>query len=413
MLAAYFDHALEEGSEKWAETCRQWAEQMKVKFVSASAGNVLKYSSNVEAMSRKLRYRWLASLGKPGDTVLTAHHADDQAETFLSQMFRGGDFAQLAGIHSSRPILRGSEIRLARPLLDFCKQDLKDYACAKGLDWIEDPSNLRNDADRNFLRNRVMPALYARGSITSQRLAHASDCCRRIALGRAQRASETVDRLLDPQARGVVCEADPLNLSSIGFDDQDLVLELLRSWLHRSGRGSPTGKQLVCFFEQAASSSTGYAELSLKGEKIRYFDNKVYLTSSLEAALPGPGAVCWKKGIGNLLKVGIDVNWIQSDAGFNRKWMLPNNSLELAWHCGRKLINLPGTSSSSMIRKMQQSKRVPAWERRLIPCVLHHGNIVWVHGIGITAACGASLDRKSSRVVPEFVRASHASLNTA
>jgi len=390
VIAAHYDHGIEENSENWVENCRHWAGQLGVEFVSSSAGDTLKNTANVEALGRELRYRWLACLADPDGVVVTAHHADDQAETFLNRMFRGGDFSQLAGIRSSRPILHGSSVQLIRPLLDFTKQQIQCYAKRHGLDWLDDPSNARNDADRNYLRNCLLPAFYSRGRITRERLIQATVYCRQISQNYERSLSKIFSEVAVSDARSVLCLADPIDLSNIGLDDALLIFGLTRFWLHQSGCSSPTDKQLNCLLEQMKSSSSGYAELSLNKARIRYFDRKLYFTRSIETEIPGPGIVSWKEGVEKLEELGIHLRWLKSDSGLAESWFNPSTRLEFAWQCGQKMVRLPGRSASSMIRKLQQLHRIPSWERRLMPCILHDGHIVWVYGLGLVSESGSS-----------------------
>ena len=399
VVAAHFDHGLEDGSAGWLESCRHWAGLMGVEFVSESAGGRLVSCPNLEAASRELRYGWLARLGESGDTVMTAHHADDQAETFLGQVFRGADFPQLAGIHPSRPIVHRSTVRLVRPLLDFSRQEIEDYAIGNGLDWIEDPSNRRNDVNRNFLRNRLLPTLYARGRITRQRLVEGAEYCRKIAERDGRLLSEAVDGLIERSGRTLLCRTDPIHVPREGFEDQELLRRLVRFWLHASGRPSPTDRQLEVLFGQASGGSTGYAEISLKGERVRYFDRKFYLTGTVRLAMPD-GTRSWKDGMRYLGENGIGMKWVDSEAGLDRRWLSGEADLKFAWHCGRKRIRLPGKSTSSMIRKIQQRNRVPPWERLMIPCILHRDRIGWAHGVG--AASGYESQVPETGIKPIF-----------
>ncbi|MCY4148535.1 MAG: tRNA lysidine(34) synthetase TilS [Gammaproteobacteria bacterium] len=405
LVAAHYDHGLEKNSKQWIEACRQWAEQFQVEFISSSAGNILKSKKNVEARSRDLRYCWLARLAEPGGVVLTAHHADDQAETFLNRMFRGGDVAQLAGIRPERPILYGSPVQLARPLLGFSKNQIQAYAIEKGLDWIDDPSNARNDADRNYLRNRLLPVLYGRGRVTRERLIEASEFCRQISQSYERSLTGQLSKIVECGKRSVLCLADPVNLSKVDLDDESLIFGLMRLWLHQSGRPSPTDRQMKSFLRQVKNSSTRYAELPVEGGQIRCFDRKIYLTRSFDTDIPGSGIVSWDEGIAKLQEIGIALRLVKSDSGLPQSWIIPAARLDFAWHCGHRMIKLSKRPTSSMIRKLQQSHRIPPWERRIIPCIFYRGRIVWVHGVGTTADCD-SPDTPGQRLLPCLNQAS-------
>ena len=94
----------------------------------------------------------LATQPKPV-ILLTAHHANDQAETILMHLFRGTGIHGLTGI----PMRRKDVLNLARPLLNFSKKEIKEYAKANGLSYVEDSSNEKDDYSRNFIRNTIMP----------------------------------------------------------------------------------------------------------------------------------------------------------------------------------------------------------------------------------------------------------------
>ena len=91
--------------------------------------------------------------------VLTAHHADDQAETVLFRMARGSGIAGLAGMARMASF---DHLALFRPLLDVPKQALVDFCRHRNLEPIEDPSNRDTKFARVRLR-KLTPALAAEG----------------------------------------------------------------------------------------------------------------------------------------------------------------------------------------------------------------------------------------------------------
>ena len=92
--------------------------------------------------------------GSPRGHIAVAHHADDQAETILLNLFRGSG---LKGMGGMRPV-RGSIIR---PLLMEERGEILDYLHDRGLSFETDSTNLENDHTRNYLRNEILPALKA------------------------------------------------------------------------------------------------------------------------------------------------------------------------------------------------------------------------------------------------------------
>ena len=112
--------------------------------------------SSSESTARSARYQWMREQIEPGSILMTAHHQQDRAETFLFNLMRGAGSAGLSSLRPSRPFYNA---RLARPLLEFSKNDVLQYAQDQNLQWIEDPSNEDTSYSRNDIRKNVVPTL--------------------------------------------------------------------------------------------------------------------------------------------------------------------------------------------------------------------------------------------------------------
>lgn len=111
-------------------------------------------NGNIQENARELRYsffNYLLDESGQGFIVL-AHHGNDQAETILHRFFRGGMFPALRGMKALRD-------NVLRPLLEFNREDIEQYAGAMKLQWREDSSNTENKYTRNKLRNQIIPEL--------------------------------------------------------------------------------------------------------------------------------------------------------------------------------------------------------------------------------------------------------------
>lgn len=107
---------------------------------------------SIQTEARRLRYAWFKELAQSGKKVALAHHADDQAETLLLQLFRGTGLKGLGGMQQKRDVF-------IRPLLPIRRSELVAYAKEKGLFWQEDSSNQSTKYQRNFLRLTTIPSL--------------------------------------------------------------------------------------------------------------------------------------------------------------------------------------------------------------------------------------------------------------
>jgi len=115
------------------------------------------YKMGKQEAAREIRYTWFESLLKKQEVLLTAHHADDQTETVLMQLFRGTGLHGLTGI----PVRRNDTLTIARPLLPFTKEQIISYAQKNELSFVEDSSNSKEDYTRNLIRNKIIPQIQA------------------------------------------------------------------------------------------------------------------------------------------------------------------------------------------------------------------------------------------------------------
>ena len=108
---------------------------------------------SIQLAARKLRYDWFQEIISLGfDYVLTAHHLDDNVETFLINFTRGTGLEGLTGI----PAQNGNIIR---PLLPFSREEIENYANENRIQWREDLSNASDKYFRNKLRHNIVPIL--------------------------------------------------------------------------------------------------------------------------------------------------------------------------------------------------------------------------------------------------------------
>lgn len=107
---------------------------------------------STQMAARDLRYFWFDELLKKHsfDYLLTAHHLDDDLETFLINLSRGTGLKGLTGI----PVINN---QIIRPLLHFSREEISSFAEAKNLKWREDSSNNKTDYLRNKIRLEVIP----------------------------------------------------------------------------------------------------------------------------------------------------------------------------------------------------------------------------------------------------------------
>lgn len=166
LVAVTVDHGLRARARAEAEAVGSLCSKLDVPHrILSWTGE--KPSHGLAQAARTARYDLLASLARDYEAegpvaVVTAHHLDDQAETFLMRLARGAGIDGLAAMRQERPLGHGSHAVLVRPLLSVSKARLMATLQARSLDWFEDPGNFNESSERVRMR-ALSGELAARG----------------------------------------------------------------------------------------------------------------------------------------------------------------------------------------------------------------------------------------------------------
>lgn len=226
---AHVNHQLRAESKAEATFLRDYCEERKLPFYLKVWEQPVK--KNIEAEARKVRYNFFDTImsEEKYDLLLTAHHGDDQLETLLMRLTRGGSFAGHSGIARLQKFSTGI---LLRPLLSFSKEKIYSYAEKKHLTYFEDATNSSQEYFRNRIRQNVVPELKKENS---QVLEHAQQFHQQLIW-----ANQLIDQSLKENLRNI--EFDGRRWS---FSDEILPAE--------------TGARyyfLSAFFQQTAEQTT-------------------------------------------------------------------------------------------------------------------------------------------------------------
>jgi len=264
LSAVHVHHGLNARADDWVQHCQALCAQWQVPLRVVRVQIALHAGQSLEAQAREARYAAFAQ--SAADVVVLAHHLDDQAETILLQLLRGGGVHAVAGM----PVLRRLVARqLWRPLLSIGRQQLEDYARQHGLRWVEDDSNQDVRFRRNLLRHRVMPVLQQGIPAYRQQLSRAG-------WSMAQAAS-LVDEIAEQdlqlcQNRHGISVPALLSLSPVrqGF--------MLIAWLRQQGQGQASPEQLQEFLRQLRESDAASCpQLPLLNFTLLRYRTQLYL----------------------------------------------------------------------------------------------------------------------------------------
>jgi tRNA(Ile)-lysidine synthase len=227
IYVATVDHGLRENATREAEMAARWASKLSLPHAILVWEGV-KPKSRIQELAREARYDLLfqhaARIG--ADCVMTAHHADDQAETILFRLLRGSGISGLAGMQS---VSERSGLVLARPLLAYAKADLIAFCEAKAHPFVEDPAN--NDPRYARARLRRLSGLLAREGFNTAALLKLGNRAARAEAALASRARTVRDRLPARREPGAF-EAD---VSALANEADEIVLRILATELKLAG----------------------------------------------------------------------------------------------------------------------------------------------------------------------------------
>ena len=150
----HFHHGLREESDEEARFVRDLSQRLNLEFHLRTTRDFQSETSGLQEKARNWRRAEALKLREEirADSILTAHHAEDQLETWLLKWLRGAHLSGLQGMSRSDP-------PFIRPLLDFRKKVLSVFLKENGFEWREDASNQDSKYMRNRVRNELLPLL--------------------------------------------------------------------------------------------------------------------------------------------------------------------------------------------------------------------------------------------------------------
>jgi tRNA(Ile)-lysidine synthase len=242
IAVATVDHGLRPDAYEEAARVGQWAQaQGFVHHLLRWLGP--KPTARIQERAREARYDLLCACAReigPDCAIVTAHHADDQAETILFRLLRGSGVAGLAGMAAAS---ERNGVRLLRPLLGVAKAELETICAAAGHSFVRDPSNENAKFARARLR-QISATLEAQGL-------HAEALRRlgRRAVQTEEALSWCADRLWSTAAPMIVGQETRFDAATLRETPIDIVQRLVMMDFRRRGAKIPRLDRL----ERAAS----------------------------------------------------------------------------------------------------------------------------------------------------------------
>jgi tRNA(Ile)-lysidine synthase len=362
----HVNHGLSPHSSHWQTICESICKQYQLPFTAIALSSHALIGGNVEAVARAMRYRVFADAMQPGDMLITAHHQDDQAETFLVQLFRGAGPKGLASMPRIKPFACGFH---ARPLLKISRAQCVAYAKQKQLHWVEDETNTNTGLTRNFIRHAVMPLLAQRWPTIACTIARSAEHCAE---------QESVLAALSAAELTAVSGSKPQTLSVSALLAKSAAQQrlLIRAWLMAAGIALPSTKKLLTIQKTLLHAKHDRTpQVSWQHYQIRRFQGDLYVLwqrmpvtadepiawdTSQVVTLPGIGqlTVVKKKGVG-----------LSS----------PLPALTIRFRQGGERIHL-GKRGHKTLKNLFQEWAVAPWQRNRIPLLYAGDRLIQIVG---------------------------------
>jgi len=375
----HVDHGLQAASAEWARHCAVVCEGLALPFTLLQVDARGGVGESPEAAARHARYRALAGLMQAGDCLLTAHHQDDQAETLLLQLLRGGGPHGLAAMPALSPFATGMH---ARPLLDFSRRELRDYAQGHALRWIDDPSNTDNSFDRNYLRNSVMPVLRERWPAAARVLARGA--------GHQAETAQLLDELAVEDLRRCDPAEQSLRLSALLTLDAARQRNVLRYWLKTLGFKLPDTVRLAQVQHELLHAAPDRSpEVGWTGVVVRRYRDRVYALAPQSRVDEGE-EIAWDLAQALALPDGSSLRGIPSSGQGIKRVLCQEQAVTVRYRRGGEECQIVPRGVTRPLKKLLQEAGVPPWERERIPLIFIGEQLAAVAGYWVCAPCLAA-----------------------
>ena len=383
----HVNHGLSPHAEAWQAFAQTQSQLFSLPFITYELNLKKQAQQSLEALARDGRYQVLKQASAEPALIVTGHHLNDQAETFLLALKRGSGLKGLSAMPASMKL---AQHLLVRPLLLVSRADILAYANQHKLTWIEDESNQVQAFDRNFLRQTVVPTLEKRWPSINKTITRSAEHC--------FEAQQLLEELAQQDLAECQRSPDKLSVPSLNKLSEARVKNLLRYFLSSHDVLMPTSQQLKQICQQLNAEPDKSPAIQLANCCLRRFKDELYLTriyqdialwqhsvnidslvdeKSLNVSLPDELGVlsftnCSEQAQANSQ---IKSNW---QAGIKKPSRDQVVTIRFA-HQNPKC--LPQYRQHSRgLKKVLQELAIPPWQRKRLPFIFYNDELVAVVG---------------------------------
>lgn len=389
ITVCHVNHGLSKNAVDWQVFAEQACLALNLKLKICQVNVQAQPQQSLEALARDARYQALQSINTLPSLILTGHHSDDQAETFLLALKRGSGLKGLSAMTSETK--QGKDVIL-RPLLNITRTQILDYAHKLQLNWVEDESNTDTCFDRNFLRNDIVPLLINRWPSIVNTINRSSAHCREGQLLLEELAAD--DLKLCQKDRNSL-SVEPLNqLSQSRFNN------LIRYFLGQHQCLMPSTEQLVQLYLQLNAADDKTPVVKVGDHYLRRYKGVLYLTAQFEdvsdwqmevVLSDDESFIALPDHLGKLHIVKAALDKVQDTT---QGIILPGKTQKVMLRFSHNNPTcLPDyRNHSRSLKKVLQELSIPPWQRKRIPFLYYNDELVAAIGFFV---CQAYVPKKN------------------
>jgi tRNA(Ile)-lysidine synthase len=380
----YVNHGLQKEADDWGEFCKLQCQQYGIPFTQLKITESCPKGESIEAWAREKRYALIDEVMNKNDVLFTAHHQDDQIETFFLQALRGAGPRGLA----SMPLIkkRGDTLH-ARLLLNYSRDDLKHYAENNKLTWQDDKSNSDSRYDRNYFRHKLAPVIEERWP------AYRETISRLINNQKEYRA------LLDEVASADIKLAQYKNIKSLDLEVvKKLSLErqknLVFVWLKELKLKTPGSKNIEKIISDVICSTTEQSPcVNWTNVEVRRYKNILYASKIMTEHDINTEHVWKPESVLNILDETLVA---KSELGKGiSKLKTKGADFVVRFRQGGEKIRPNDSSHSKTVKQLFQEKAVLPWLRDRIPLIYINGELAVIPGFCVDERYSAEKNESS------------------
>ena len=382
----YVNHGLQEESAEWGDFCRTLCDAYELPFTQLNINETVPRGESVEAWAREKRYALFAQVMSKGDLLFTAHHQDDQVETFFLQALRGAGPRGLASMPLFKNIANAIH---ARPLLNYCRNEFLSYAKENKLSWKEDLSNANTKFDRNYLRNNIVPLIEQRWpayrKTISRLLNHQQDCAslmNEVGLEDLKLVSHENNLILD-------------TLRTLSVTRQK---NTIFTWLQELELQTPSSKHINQIISDLVNSTSDNAPcVNWKNVEIRKYRALLYAFNRINEDVD---SINYEWDIANPLKIMEEVLVAKPEIGVGlSKEKIRSAKVSVQYRDGGEKIKPANNAHSKTVKQLFQERGVLPWARERFPLIYVNDTLAVIPGVCVDIKYSAENNEPSWQIV--------------